>query len=353
MDFFWHAFDFARHILLQCFKVGWTILQSTEFSSALGGAFFGATAAAWFESKRRRREKRDREYEALLRTQAVIISQGNSLAWIAKLYPSDDSFNNYQTVVLGFTRQMLDFKDLAFIAKSSDPQLLIDLDVANERYDFFRRLLESRNATIQEFLRHPETKITNLDVTTGKFTGSGLQLLEFNVRQTNSAASRSLANAKARQQRGHAVLADVCTKGIPGTTSSFSAREHTIIGTLSACCRNVSLLDDITAQGTEVRTHLRQLFRRHEYPPDTKTFLLRAYVDIAFEHHDAIWLLAKCRLNGSAFAMVRAVYDAMFRAFWINLPWPSNSRLRSNLPTCSVFRQTALYGGRNRRQIAV
>jgi hypothetical protein len=63
---------------------------------------------------------------------------------------------------------------------------------------------------------------------------------------------------------------------------------------------------------------LRRLFHRHEYPRDTKTFLLRAYVDIALEHHDAIWLLAKCRLNGSAFAMVRLVYDAMFRAFWIN-----------------------------------
>jgi hypothetical protein len=80
----------------------------------------------------------------------------------------------------------------------------------------------------------------------------------------------------------------------------------------------MSLLDDITAQGAEVRARLRQLFHRHEYPQDTRTFLLRAYVDIALEHHDAIWLLAKCRLNGSAFAMVRLVYDAMFRAFWIN-----------------------------------
>jgi len=80
----------------------------------------------------------------------------------------------------------------------------------------------------------------------------------------------------------------------------------------------VRLLDEITARGAEIRERLRQLFHRHEYPQDTKTFLLRAYVDIAMEHHDAIWLLAKCRLNGSAFAMVRLVYDAMLRAFWIN-----------------------------------
>jgi MYXO-CTERM domain-containing protein len=123
MDVLWHVFDFARHILLQCFNAALTILRSTEFASALGGAFFGAFLAAWFESRRRRREKKDHEYEAFLRTQAVIISQGNSLGWVAKDYPSEDSFNNLRTIVLGLTRQMVDFKDLAFIARSSDPQL--------------------------------------------------------------------------------------------------------------------------------------------------------------------------------------------------------------------------------------
>jgi hypothetical protein len=220
MDVFWHALQAVENILLQCLKAALTILRSTEFISALGGAlggaFFGAFLAARFESKQRRDEKRDHEYEAFLRTQAVIISQANSLGWIAKLYPSDDSFNNYQTIVLGFTRQMLDFKDLAFVARSSDPQLLIELDVANERYDFFRKLLESRNAAIEEFLRHPETKITNLDLTTGKFTGSGLLLLKFNVRQTNSAVSRSLANAKRANEETMKRLLTFAHKEFPG-----------------------------------------------------------------------------------------------------------------------------------------
>src|SRR5262245_26051621 len=100
----------AWNILLQCFKAIWTVLSSMEFISALSGAFFGVTGAYWLESRRKRHEKRDREYEAFLRTQAVIISQGNSLGWIAKDYPSPDSFNNLKTIVLGLTRQMLDFK---------------------------------------------------------------------------------------------------------------------------------------------------------------------------------------------------------------------------------------------------
>jgi hypothetical protein len=82
--------------------------------------------------------------------------------------------------------------------------------------------------------------------------------------------------------------------------------------------RSVSLLDDITARGAEIRERLHQLFHPHEYPQDTKTVLLRAYDDIALEHHEAIWLLTKSRLNGSAFALVRTVFDAMLRALWIN-----------------------------------
>jgi uncharacterized protein DUF6988 len=80
----------------------------------------------------------------------------------------------------------------------------------------------------------------------------------------------------------------------------------------------MSLLEDITTRGAEIRTSLRELFLRNEYPHNTRTFLLSAYVDIALEHHEAIWLLTKSRLNGSAFAMVRLVYDAMLRAFWVN-----------------------------------
>ena len=187
----------AWNILLLCFKAVWPVLSSREFISALSGAFFGAAGAYLLESRRRRREKKDREYEAFLRTQAVIISQGNSLGWIANDYPSKDSFNNYRTFTLRSTRQMVDFKDLAFIAKSSDPQLLIELDIANESYDFFRTVLESRNAAIQEFLRHPETVIRGFDANTGNCKSvEGSELLMFNLRKTNDSVADRLAYAR-------------------------------------------------------------------------------------------------------------------------------------------------------------
>ena len=79
----------------------------------------------------------------------------------------------------------------------------------------------------------------------------------------------------------------------------------------------MSLLDEISIRGAQIRERLRQLLPG-KYPDDTKTILLLAYVDIALEHHEAIWLLTERKLNGSAFAMVRLVFDAMFRALWIN-----------------------------------
>lgn len=80
----------------------------------------------------------------------------------------------------------------------------------------------------------------------------------------------------------------------------------------------MSLLDDITVRGAEIRAQLRELLYRHEYGCDTKTLVLVAYVDLALEHHEAIWLLRKSKLTGSAFALVRPVLDILFRALWIN-----------------------------------
>ncbi len=80
----------------------------------------------------------------------------------------------------------------------------------------------------------------------------------------------------------------------------------------------MSLLEDITTRGAEIRTRLREFLTRHDYTADTGTVLVIGAVDQALEHHEAIWLLHSRKLNGSAMAMIRLVYDAMFRALWLN-----------------------------------
>jgi len=84
----------------------------------------------------------------------------------------------------------------------------------------------------------------------------------------------------------------------------------------------MSQIGDLSNRGAEIRSRLREFLSRHEYPLDknldTKTTLLGAYVDIALEHHEAILLLIKAKLFGSAFALVRPLVETMLRALWIN-----------------------------------
>src|SRR5262245_40880213 len=79
-----------------------------------------------------------------------------------------------------------------------------------------------------------------------------------------------------------------------------------------------TLIDDLIAHGVQVRTRLREMLARHQYPGTTKNLVLMAYVDLGLEHHDAIWRLTEARRHGSAFALVRLVFDAMQRGYWIN-----------------------------------
>src|SRR5438067_2523848 len=80
----------------------------------------------------------------------------------------------------------------------------------------------------------------------------------------------------------------------------------------------MNLLEDISARGAQIRERMRGLLVG-QYPSDLKTRLLAAYVDVALEHHEAIWRLREFNLNGSALALVRSVFfDAMVRGWWIN-----------------------------------
>jgi hypothetical protein len=63
---------------------------------------------------------------------------------------------------------------------------------------------------------------------------------------------------------------------------------------------------------------LRELLGCHEYPSSTKIAFLTGYVDIALEHHEAISLLVNSKLYGSAFTLVRPLFETVFRALWIN-----------------------------------
>jgi hypothetical protein len=80
----------------------------------------------------------------------------------------------------------------------------------------------------------------------------------------------------------------------------------------------LSLVDDISKRGAEIRARVYDLLERHRYSGNIKTRVLSAYVAVALEHHEAIWLLREAELLGSAAAMVRLIFDTMLRFLWIN-----------------------------------
>ena len=50
---------------------------------------------------------------------------------------------------------------------------------------------------------------------------------------------------------------------------------------------------------------------------DTRSQVLLSYASIALEHQEAIVQLARHGLSGSAFALVRPVFEILYRAAWI------------------------------------
>jgi hypothetical protein len=80
----------------------------------------------------------------------------------------------------------------------------------------------------------------------------------------------------------------------------------------------MSLSDDIAMRGSQFRERVEELFRRHKYPNQPKTFMVVGYVAFALQLHRAIWLLKDAELYASAFVLVRPVFDAWLRALWIN-----------------------------------
>jgi hypothetical protein len=80
----------------------------------------------------------------------------------------------------------------------------------------------------------------------------------------------------------------------------------------------VSKIEELSNGSAQLRSKAQKLFEGHEYSEDLKTRWLLASVAVAFEHQEAILLLIKSKLFGSAFAMVRIVFDTTFHALWIN-----------------------------------
>jgi hypothetical protein len=78
-----------------------------------------------------------------------------------------------------------------------------------------------------------------------------------------------------------------------------------------------SEIQSIYKKTSKFKRQLGDLVTSYDYPTDSKSQILLAYHSIMAEHHNAIWLLIQNDLNGSAFALVRSLYEPLYRSHWI------------------------------------
>ena len=77
-------------------------------------------------------------------------------------------------------------------------------------------------------------------------------------------------------------------------------------------------IETIIRKGKTLRNKLLEMLHRHGYASGSKNNLLAAYTDITIEHHESIHLLIDRKLYGSAFALVRPLFETLFRIHWVN-----------------------------------
>jgi hypothetical protein len=80
----------------------------------------------------------------------------------------------------------------------------------------------------------------------------------------------------------------------------------------------MSTVENIISQGSSIRAKIQGMLGRYGYQSGCKNLLLVGYIDIIVEHHESVFLLVENKLCGSAFALLRSIFDSLYRALWVN-----------------------------------
>ena len=79
-----------------------------------------------------------------------------------------------------------------------------------------------------------------------------------------------------------------------------------------------SEINSIIEKGRKIEQTIGEMVIKHDYPQGDKHRILVGYYSVLAEHHVSIHLLIQNQLYGSGFALVRAFYEPLYRAHWVN-----------------------------------
>ncbi len=144
------------------------------FFTAFGGAAFGAYTAYLFQCKREQKALSEKQYSLLLEAQMILGFHLSSLInlkiHLLDLY-KDDTEKAFH-IPLYFQRMNKDsinLKSLSFLTNSQDPNLIMELSLADNRYFNVTDTLDHRNTILTNI--QASASISECDFSTGKFKG--------------------------------------------------------------------------------------------------------------------------------------------------------------------------------------
>lgn len=188
-----------------------------QFVTIFFGAFLGTASAFALEAWRRYKDRTEQQFEGVLAAEAVLLTQRNSLlSFIGHAPSGQNPFANLKYAILNFSPQSIDFSKLAFLGAASDPQLILELDVAQEIYRNAVNTAELRNKMLDEYLKHPGTRLESLDDTGEQVRAIGDPHLAKNVRQINDLAWLAIQKAEKKNRETFNRLYKFAMKKFPG-----------------------------------------------------------------------------------------------------------------------------------------
>lgn len=143
-----------------------------EFAAAGFGALLGSASAFYLGLFQQRRDRRDKQHEAALAAQYALQSQWNILEGIRRqlLEPLRNEPLRHTKLPLfemSGVSTFVPFKDLIFIAKRDDPNLLQEIRIAEDCYRSSMQTLQARNGRWEEFLKNPRIAHRQFNPETG------------------------------------------------------------------------------------------------------------------------------------------------------------------------------------------
>lgn len=204
----------------------WKYLSSHRDSAATGaistffGAVVGAMVGLWFErSKAKKAEQTARRCD-LLEVQMILMCHVNSLLdeskKIAPLRQLPDRERRMPEMVHTFDEVAIDIRKLSFLLDESDPNLIMEIHLAEQCYRSACKALQVRNDKLKAF--QSSIDIQHFDLDTGASSGiASLPYLKL-LRDATNAVFDCVDDALARQIEAMRKLRDHAKRLFPKHT---------------------------------------------------------------------------------------------------------------------------------------